>query len=131
MTETAQKENPIFEVVQAPGFATGLQLHPPGSQIEWVVPENWNEKKWGKHYASYGPSVTFKPINPAAEALMEKHKALVAEKNKPKPSEASLHLQAMQEMQDKLLTMMLEQQAEQRRTNERLAEALEALSKKK
>lgn len=127
----AEKEVPLFEVVQAPGFATGLQLHPPGAQIPWEVPDGWNEKKWGRHFASYGPSLTFKALNPSAEKLMEQHKAMVAEKNKPRPTDSDKQIAAMKEMQLETMKMMLEAQAEQRRTNERLAEALEQLTKKK
>lgn len=129
--EVVEDDVPIFEVTMAPGFATGLVMHAPGEQIRWEVPEGWNEKKNGKHYASHGPSVTFKCCNKAAEKLMADHKAKVAEKNKPRPTAQDEAAKAMQEQNLKLMSMFAEAQAEQRRTNERLADAIEAMSKKK
>lgn len=75
MTKTVEeREPPKFRVTQAPGFATGLQMHLPGEEIVWEVPEGWDEKKYGKHFSAYGPSVTFEPLNAAAEALQSDHK---------------------------------------------------------
>jgi hypothetical protein len=117
MAET-EKQVPIFRVAQAPGFATGMHMHPVGTEIAWEVPDGWDEKKWGKHYASYGPSVTFECVNPAAEKLMAAHKKNVAEKNKPVPTE----MQALQEQNraqqaqlSQLMAQILEQNALMRR----------------
>lgn len=124
MTEKALvKENPIFRVTNPPGFATGLVMHPPGTEIEWVVPDDWDEKKYGKHYAAYGPSLTFQPMNAAAEALMEDHKALVKKKNTPKTAVDDERFAKLEAMHLQIMNSMLEQQAENRRLREQLGEA--------
>jgi hypothetical protein len=79
----------VFKVTQAGGFATGLKKYEPGELVVWEVPPGWNDKKYGKHFAHYGPSVTFEPMNPPAVDVMAKHKKLLEEKNRPKPSEES------------------------------------------
>src|SRR4051812_40468642 len=89
-TETidyAKEKTPHFRIGNAGIFRTGLVSYGPGEVIEWKVPEGWNEKKYGKHFASYGPSISWEPLNPAAEKLMEEHKANVKKKNTPKASE--------------------------------------------
>jgi len=58
MTETAKSpsasdERPIFRVVSGT-FATGVKLYAPGEEIVWAIPEGWDDKKYGKHFAAYG-----------------------------------------------------------------------------
>lgn len=130
MTETAQKEVPKFRVMQAPGFATGLQVHPVDSEIDWVVPEDWNEKRYGKHFASHGPSMSFLPLNKAAEDLMEDHKAKVAEMRKPKPTAGDERFAKLESMHLEMMQVVLALQAENRRLRED-AEEKEEKGKKK
>lgn len=120
MTEP-KKEVAVFRVTQAPGFMTGLVQHPVGAEIPWEVPDNWDTKKWGKHFAEYGPSTTFEPVNKAAEELMASHKAAVAKKNAPIPSDMALLLAqnaAQQEQTNKLVELLMAQNAELRRQND-------------
>jgi hypothetical protein len=86
---------PYFKI-GAQTFQTGMGAHGPDSIIPWAVPEGWDEKKWGKHYASYGPSVTWTPLNKAAKVLMDKRKANVAAELAPKlsPTEVLMAQQA-------------------------------------
>jgi len=122
MTETAKSpsasdERPIFRVVSGP-FATGVKLYAPGEEIVWAVPEGWDEKKYGKHFAAYGPSLSFEPLNEAAVKRMEEHKKLVAEKNRPKPTADDERFKKMEAMHLEMMNAMLAMQAENRRLRE-------------
>ncbi len=68
-------EIPRFRVEQAPGFFDNQQLHAVGTELDWIVPDDWNEGRNGPHPMSLGPSSTFTPLNDAAKALQAKHKA--------------------------------------------------------
>jgi hypothetical protein len=128
MTEKIKEaEVPRYRVTQAPGFATGLVMHPPGTEIEWQVPHGWDSAKYGKHYAEYGPSVTFEPLNDAAKKHMEEHHKEIkakAAKAAPAPSgdTSAIMLQ--------ILNLMLEEKAERRRKEEKEAEETEKKGKK-
>jgi hypothetical protein len=117
MTET-KKEVPKFRVTQAPGFATGLVMHEIGTEIEWVVPDDWDTKKNGKHFAAHGPSTTFDCLNDAAVKLMEEHKENVRKKNLPKPTADDDRFKKMEAMHIEMMSTMLEMQAENRRLRE-------------
>lgn len=82
-----KEKNPWFMVQQAPGFRTGLQFFQPGDPVEWVVPDGWNDKRYGKHFAAHHPSITFLPLNDKAEELMEKYKAHLSKRHAPVASE--------------------------------------------
>lgn len=120
-----ETEIPKFKV-GAQHFATGLYLYPPESVIEWVVPEGWNEKKFGKHFASHGPSTSFECLNKAAEDLMAEHKKKVAELRRPKPTANDEHFAKMEAMHLQMMNAVLEGQAENRRLTARLLELQEA-----
>lgn len=133
MTET-KKEVAVFRVTQAPGFMTGLVQHPVGSEIPWEEPEGWNEAKWGKHFSKFGPSTTFEPVNKAAEELMASHKATVAKKNAPIPSDMALLLTQNKAQQDQIMQLLqaqLEANALMRRQLDAAEQALEEKNKKK
>jgi len=83
--EVVKDERPIFRVAQQ-HFASGLKVYEKGDEIVWEVPPEWDAKKNGRHFASYGPSVTFEAVNKPAQKMLDAHKALLIEKNKPKPS---------------------------------------------
>ncbi len=93
-----REKAPWFRVTQAPGFATGRVMHVPGTMLEWSEPEGWDEKKYGKHYSKYGPSMTFEPLNKAAEDLLAKHKENVQKKFAPVPSDIEKFMGLMREM---------------------------------
>lgn len=82
-----KEKNPWFMVQQAPGFRTGLQFFQPGDPIEWVVPDGWNDHRYGKHFASHHPSITFLPLNEPAEDLMAQYKAHLKKRNAPVATE--------------------------------------------
>lgn len=126
-----EKETPRFQVTQAPGFATGLVMHLPGEEINWEVPPDWDTKKYGRHYASYGPSLSFLPLNPAAEKLMEEHRALIVSKNKPKPTVDDERFAKMEALHLQAMNSALETQALLRRMLENKEEAAEEAAKKK
>lgn len=119
-------ERPVFKVTQAGGFATGLKRYEPGELVVWEVPPQWNEKRYGKHFAHYGPSLTFEAMNPPAAALLESHKKLVAEKNKPKPTADEIRAAKMEE----LLTKQLEVQAKQAEATTALLDRLTSMLEK-
>lgn len=132
MTET-KKEVPVFRVTQAPGFMTGLVQHSVGAEIPWEVPDNWDAKKWGKHFAEYGPSTTFECVNKAAEELMASHKATVAKKNAPIPSDMALLLAQNKAQQDQIMQLLqtqMEANALMRRQLDAAEEATEKAKKK-
>lgn len=86
MAEIAKKEPPKFRVEQPPGFFDGAELHQPGTELVWEVPDDWDPEekskegfKRGPHPMSYGPSLTFTPLNEAARALQEHHRKRVLE----------------------------------------------------
>lgn len=120
-------ERPIFRVTQAPGFATGIKMYAPGEEIVWAVPEGWDEKKYGKHFASYGPSSTFTPLNAAAEKLMVEYKAKLAEMRKPKPTADDERAAKLEGLVLDLLKSQGEAQAESRRAQARHEELMERL----
>lgn len=124
-------EIPKFRVTQAPGFASGLKFYQVGEEINWEVPDGWNDAKYGKHFAEYGPSTTFEPLNEAAKKLLKDHHAVLKEKNRPKPTADDERLAKVEEMNLKLLSSQLETQALLRRLLENQAEADEAKAKKK
>lgn len=126
----AQTEVPRFRVTTAPGFATGLHMYGPDEEIDWVEPEGWNEKKYGKHFSAYGPSLTFACVNKAAEDLMEKHKEKVKLANQPKPTRDDERFAKMEAMHIEMMTAMLEMQAENRRLREKSEEAEEKKGKR-
>lgn len=82
-----KEKNPWFMVQQAPGFRTGLQFFQPGDPIEWVVPDGWNDKRYGKHFAHHHPSITFLPLNEPAEDLMAQYKSHLAKRHAPVATE--------------------------------------------
>lgn len=129
--EVVIDERPVFKVTQAGGFATGLKKYEPGELVVWEVPPGWNDKKYGKHFAHYGPSVTFEPVNPPAVDLMEKHKKMLVEKNRPKASEEALRAAKMEELLTKQLEIQSKLAEAQLSLNERLATLVEKLSGKK
>jgi hypothetical protein len=120
-------ERPIFRVQQAGGFATGLKKYEPGEDVVWEVPEGWNAARNGKHFASHGPSMTFLPMNPPAERIMEKHRKLVAERNRPKPTADDERAQKLEKLVLDLLNSQGEAQAESRRQAAQHAELMERL----
>lgn len=128
-------ERPIFRVEQAPGFATGIKMYAPGEEIVWAVPEGWDEKKYGKHFASYGPSSTFTPLNTAAEKLMAEYKAKLAEMRKPKPTADDERAAKLEKLVLDMLAAQGEAQAEARRAQARheelMSQLIEAQTKKK
>lgn len=131
MTETAKSpsasdERPIFRVVSGT-FATGVKLYAPGEEIVWAIPEGWDDKKYGKHFAAYGPSLTFEPLNQAAEKRMEEHKKLVAEKNQPKPTRDDERAAKLEKLVLDMLNAQGEAQAEARRAQARHEELMEKL----
>lgn len=109
---------PYFKIGAQP-FQTGLATHNPGDVIPWEVPKGWDEKKNGRHYASYGPSVTWTPLNKAASAIMASHKEKVRKATEPKPDPVALQMKAMQESFTKLAE-----------AQDRQAQVLEALLEK-
>lgn len=128
MTEAAKAvENPKFRVTQAPGFATGLIMHPPDSEIEWVEPEGWDEKRWGKHWSKTGPSRSFVPLNPAAEKLMEEYKKEIERRSKPKATLDDERYAKMEKLVLDMLGAQGEAQAEARRAQARHEELMERL----
>lgn len=52
-------------------FHSGIGSHPPDSIIPWEVPDGWKDDRWGKHYASRPPSITWTPLNAAARKLFD------------------------------------------------------------
>lgn len=100
------KETPIFRVMQGPGFATGLVMHPVGTEILWEAPEGWDEKRNGKHFSAFGPSVTFECVNKAAEDLMATHKENVRKKMQPASSEVEELKKQNAKLQDQLMQLM-------------------------
>jgi hypothetical protein len=121
--QQAEEEVPLFEITQAPGFATGLVMHQPGEVIPWAVPEDWSEKRYGKHYAEYGPSITFLPRNKAAEDLMTKHKAkLAANAAAATRTPDSARFEKMEKMHLEVMSALMEQQAENRRLRAQMDE---------
>ncbi len=124
-------ETPKFEVTLAPHFATGLKNYYPGEVIEWVVPEGWDDEKYGKHFSAHGPSTSFKCLNKAAEDLMAAHKKEVEERKKPKPTVESEHFAKMEAMHLQMMSAVLEGQAENRRLMAKLLELQEDDGKKK
>lgn len=120
-------ERPIFRVTQAPGFATGVKMYAPGEEIVWAVPEDWNVAKYGKHFASYGPSTTFEAMNPAAEKLAESHKQKIAEALKPKPTADDERAAKLEKLVLDMIATQGEAQAEARRAQARHEELMERL----
>lgn len=132
MPET-KKEVPVFRVTQAPGFMTGLVQHPVGAEVPWEVPDNWDTKKWGKHFAEYGPSTTFEPVNKAAEELMASHKVAVAKKNAPVPTEMAAMIAQNKVQSDQIMELLrtqMEANALLRRQLDAAEEATEKAKKK-
>lgn len=128
MAETVVKdERPIFRVTQAPGFATGIKMYAPGEEIVWSVPEGWDAKKYGAHFASYGPSTTFEPVNPPAEKLLADHHAKLKELRKPKPTADDERAAKLEKMVLDMLNAQGEAQAEARRAQARHEELMERL----
>jgi heme exporter protein D len=128
--EVVIDERPVFKVTQAGGFATGLKKYEPGELVVWEVPPGWNDKRYGKHFAHYGPSVTFEPMNLPAVDLMAKHKKLLEEKNRPKQTEEAVRAAKMEELLTKQLEIQAKSAEAQLALNERLTALLERLSKK-
>lgn len=128
MTEAkqTQDERPIFRVKSGP-FATGVKLYQPEEEIVWAVPEGWDEKKYGKHFAEYGPSLSFEPLNEAAVKRMADHKKLVAEKNLPKPTRDDERASKLEKLVLDMLNAQGEAQAEARRAQARHEELMEKL----
>lgn len=120
-------ERPIFRVKQAPGFATGIKMYAPDDEIVWEVPEGWDEKKYGKHFASYGPSTSFEAVNPPAEKLLEAHKAKIVELRKPKPTADDERAAKLEKLVLDMLAAQGEAQAEARRAQARHEELMERL----
>lgn len=128
---SASDERPIFKVTTAPGFATGLKMYAPDEEIVWAVPPEWDEAKYGKHFAAYGPSLTFLPVNEAAEKLMVEHKAKIAKALAPKPTKDDARFEKLEAMHLQMMNALLEQQAENRRLREKMEELGEEKGKKK
>lgn len=120
-------ERPIFRVTQAPGFATGVKMYSPGEEIVWAVPEEWNVQKYGRHFASYGPSTSFEAMNPAAEKLAQAHKIKIEELRKPKPTADDERAAKLEKLVLDLLAAQGEAQAEARRSQARYEELMEQL----
>ena len=73
--ESTSTEVPEFMVSTAPGFFDGSELHVPGTKVLWAKPDGWDSVRQGKHHTEHAPSLTFRPLNKAAEALLEKTRA--------------------------------------------------------
>jgi hypothetical protein len=102
-------------------FHSGIGSHEPDSIIPWEVPEGWNVERWGKHYASRPPSITWTPMNAAARKLFDAQVARVKMLTSPKPPPRDEKFERLMEAHQK--------QAEQ---NAKLIELLtESLLKKK
>lgn len=119
---------PRYRVTQAPGFATGQVMHPPGTELDWEVPHGWDAAKYGKHYAEYGPSTTFEPLNDAAKKHMEEHKKKIEEKARKAAPAPSADTSAVMLQ---ILNLMLEERADRRRKEEKEAEEAEKKGSKK
>lgn len=115
-------DRPVFKVVQAGGFATGVKKYEPGELVVWAEPEGWDEKRYGKHWSKYGPSLTFIPVNPPAERLMDEHRKVIADRNKPRPTVDDERFAKLEAMHTQVMSALLEQQAENRRLREKLEE---------
>lgn len=124
--EVVKDERPIFRVAQQ-HFASGLKVYEKGEEIVWEVPPDWDTKKNGRHFASYGPSITFEAVNPPAQKMLDEHKKYLIEKNKPKASIAEEMLaetRKTNEINQKLV-------AQNQKMLEMLVDLVEGLSKKK
>lgn len=126
---TDKKDVPRYQV-GAQGFFDGSQLHPPGTELTWEAPENWDAKALGPHYMSQGPSDSFIPLNVAAEAKLAEYRAWVAKHSAPVPSAVDERFAKLEKMHLDMMSTMLEQQAENRRLRSKLEEA-EGQQKKK
>lgn len=131
-TDFSKEKEPYFRITTSPGFATGLVMHPPGSVIAWVIPDDWDAKKNGKHWAEFAPSITFEALNEPAEKLLAKQKAVVQGKVAQVSvldTESAKRFAAMEQMQIKMMEENLKLQAAIRFLTENAAEKAE--SKKK
>lgn len=102
-------ERPIFEVVSQ-HFASGLKTYEKGEQIVWAVPEGWDEKKYGKHFSVYGPSITFRPVNPPAEKLLKEHRKVIEDRNRPRPTVAEEMLAETRKSNDNAAKLIAQNQ---------------------
>lgn len=93
---------PYFRI-GSQSFHAGVATHNPGDIIPWVVPDEWKTARDGKHYASYGPSMTWGPLNKAAEKLMAAYKEEIAKRSRPKPDPQVERLARLEELQIKSL----------------------------
>lgn len=123
--EVVIDERPVFKLTSP--FATGIKLYAPDEVIVWAVPEGWNEVKNGKHFAAFGPSTTFIPLNPPAEKLMAEHIARLKEINKPKPTADDERASKLEKLVLALLSEQGEAKAEARRAQARHEELMERL----
>lgn len=114
---------PYFKI-GAHRFASGVGMFEPGDVIPWQVPEHWNEKLNGKHYAAHGPSITWTPLNKAAKKLHEAQHAKVTKMNTPPPDPSVERMRKLEES----LGKMAEAQA---KNTEVLTALLEKLVSKK
>lgn len=119
-------ERPVFKVGPTP-FATGIKKYEPGELVVWAVPEGWDDTKYGKHWASYGPSTTFIPMNPPAKKVLADHIKLLAEKAKKPPTADDERAAKLEKLVLDLLASQGEAQAEARRAQARHEELMERL----
>lgn len=93
-------EAPVFRTNQP--FFDGVKLYDPQTEIAWVKPEGWPVTA-GKHFSEHGPSITFTPMNRAAQKILEDHlekkRAQTASRQLSGQSESTAALlQAMKEL---------------------------------
>jgi len=101
---SAKDDVPRFKVTQP--FFDGSTKHESGTELAWSVPAGWDARLNGPHYMENGPSLTFEPLNEAAEKLQLSHRERIRRANQPQASEMEQLKKLVATQNEQILTLM-------------------------